>query len=161
MPDFGYACALVLAAVFVRAGVGKGVRPRDTAAGFAALGVPFPEAAARTVPVVELVLAVILLANPRPGGIAALALLAIFSVLLGGAVRRGVTTGCNCFGAARVEPVSRVDLVRNGLLALLAVAALGAPSPTVPDPLAAAAVVAVVGAGAWTLHSVRRRRTAL
>ena len=161
MSEFGYACAVVLAAVFVRAGVAKGVRPRATAAGFAALGVPAPEAAARTVPVVELVLAVMLLATPRPGGIAALALLAVFSVLLGGAVRRGVTTGCNCFGAARVEPVSRVDLVRNGLLGLLAVATLAAPSPTVPHPLAAAAAMTVVALGGGALHAVRRRRPGL
>ena len=145
----------------MRAGVAKGVRPRDTDAGFAALGVPAPEAAARAVPATELVLAVLLLAYPRPGGVAALALLVIFSVLLGGAVRRGVTTGCNCFGAARVEPVSRVDVVRNGLLALLAVAALGAPSPTVPHPVAAVVALAGVAAGAWALRAARRRRTAL
>jgi hypothetical protein len=161
MSDFGYTCAVALAAVFVRAGVAKGLRPRDTAAGFAALGVPAPEAAARGVPVAELVLAVMLLANPRPGGVAALALLAVFSVLLGGAVRRGVTGGCNCFGAARLEPVSGVDVVRNGLLAVLAVAALGAPGPTVPHPLAAAAAVAAVAAGALALHTVRRRSAAL
>jgi hypothetical protein len=157
MSDFGYASAVVLAAVFVRAGVAKGLRPRETVAGFVALGVPNPGATARVVPVAELVLAVMLLSSPRPGGVAALVLLAAFSALLGGAVRRGMTAGCNCFGAARVDPVSGVDLLRNGLLAVLAAAALLAPGPRIPGPVAAGAALAMVSAGAWILHSARRR----
>ena len=160
MSGFGYACAVVLAAVFVRAAVAKGVRPRDTAAGFAALGVPAPEAAARAVPAAELVLSVLLLAVPRPGGVAALVLLAVFSALLAGVVRRGVTVGCNCFGAARAGPVSGVDLLRNGLLAALAAAALLASSPQVPHPPAIAAAAALVAAGAGSLRLVRARRRA-
>lgn len=158
MSDFGYACAVVLAAVFVRAGVAKAVRGGSTLAGFAALGVPAPAVTARAVPFVELALAVSLLAAPRVGGAAALVLLATFTVFLAGAVRRGVTAGCNCFGAAGVVPVSGVDLVRNGLVALLAVAALLAPRPTAPHPVPAAVTIALVAAGALALHGAGRPR---
>jgi hypothetical protein len=159
MSGFGYACAVVLAAVFVRAGVAKAVRGDQTRAGFDALGVPAPAVTARTVPFVELVLAVALLALPRAGGVAALALLGAFTVVLAGAVRRGVTAGCNCFGAARVDPVSGIDLVRNGLLALLAAATLLAPAPEVPDPVAVAAVVVATAAGAVALRAAHGRRS--
>jgi hypothetical protein len=110
------------------------------------------------VPVTELVLAVMLLSNPRPGGVAALLLLAAFSVLLAGAVRRGVTAGCNCFGAARIEPVSGADLLRNVLLGLLAVAAVLTPDPTVPGPLAAVAAGLAVASGLLVLRAARRPR---
>ncbi|HWC10329.1 MAG TPA: MauE/DoxX family redox-associated membrane protein [Acidimicrobiales bacterium] len=158
MSGFGYACAVVLAAVFVRAGVAKVVRPRETTIGFAAVGVPSPGAAARAVPVAELVLAVLLLAVPRAGGVAAVVLLAVFSVLLAGGVRRGVTAGCNCFGAARVEPVSGIDLLRNGLLALLALAALLAPAPRAPGAAAIAVTVVLVTTGVAALTAARRAR---
>jgi len=158
MSGFGYACAVVLAAVFVRAGVAKAMRSPETVAGFAALGVPAPDATARVVPVVELLLAVLLLAVPQAGAIAALALLAAFSAILGQALRRGVTVGCNCFGAARVDPVSRVGLLRNGLLAVLAAAALLAPRPTVPGPTAAAITVVLAAAGVVLLRAARRPR---
>jgi hypothetical protein len=43
-------------------------------------------------------------------------------------VRRGVTTGCTCFGSVSTKPVSFADLVRNAALMLLAAAAiLGSP----------------------------------
>lgn len=157
MSGFGYACAVVLAAVFVRAGVAKAVRAEQTSAGFAALGVPAPSITSRAVPAVELVLAAALLAVPRAAGVAALALLAAFTVVLAAAVRRGVTAGCNCFGAARVDPVSGVDLLRNGLLASLAVGALLAPGPRAPGPAALAAVAAAVAGGALLLRIARVR----
>jgi hypothetical protein len=160
MSGFGYACAVVLAAVFVRAGVAKAARGETTRAGFAALGVPAADVTARTVPFAELALAVVLLAAPRVGGVAALLLLGVFTAFLAGAVRRGVTAGCNCFGAARVEPISPLDLVRNGLLALLAVAALAAVGPTAPDPLPAALVVAGVAGATWGLRTARGRQAA-
>ena len=159
MSGLGYACAVVLAAVFVRTGVAKAVRGGQTEAGFAALGVPTPAVTARAVPFVELALAVALLAAPRAGGVAALVLLGTFTVFLAGAVRRGVTAPCNCFGAARADPVSVVDLGRHGLLALLAVAALFAPEPRIPGPLAIAAVVVATVAGAVELRTAHRRRS--
>jgi uncharacterized membrane protein YphA (DoxX/SURF4 family) len=120
----GYVCALVLAAVFVRAAVVKLMRADETQAGFAALHLPAARPLARVVPLVELALAVTLIVVPRIGGVAALVLLAGFTVVLGRAIASGVTAPCNCFGAARAEPVSGRDILRNLVLAGLAVAAL-------------------------------------
>lgn len=155
MAELGYACALLLAAVFVRAGAAKLARPAATAASFTALGVPAAPAVARAVPVVELVTAAGLLAAPRIGAVAALVLLAAFSTLLARAVRAGADTPCNCFGSARADPVSPVDLLRNGLLAGLAVAALGASHPALSLPGAAVAL-AMFGAGSGVLAALRR-----
>ncbi|MGI9033935.1 MAG: hypothetical protein DLM65_03825 [Candidatus Aeolococcus gillhamiae] len=154
MAGFGYVCAVLLALVFVRAGTAKVARPAATAAGFAALGVPAAPAIARAVPLVELALAVALLAVPRAGGIAALVLLAGFSAFLARTVRAGVTVGCNCFGQAGAEPVSGRDLVRNAMLGLLAAAALGATRPTRPSAGAVATAVAAVAVDAVTLRLV-------
>lgn len=153
----GYACALVLAGVFVRAGVAKAVRPAETAAGFVALGVPASPVTARIVPVVELALAAILLAAPRAGGVAALVLLAAFTAFVGRTLRRGLAVPCNCFGAARAEPVSRVDLLRNLLLGGLAVAALLPSEPVLPEPGEALAALAAAGAGFAAFRAARGR----
>jgi hypothetical protein len=158
MVGFGYACAAVLAAVFVWAAVAKATRADPTARGFAAMGVPAPTVTARAVPLAELVLAATLLAAPRPGGVAALGVLAAFSALVARSVRRGVTVGCNCFGAARVDAVPGVDLLRNGMLAGLAAAALLAARPVVPNPAAVAAAAALVAAGVLVLRAARLRR---
>lgn len=118
---FGYACALVLAAVFVWAAAAKLARPAVTAAGFRALGVPRPAALARAVPVAELGTAVLLVAVPRVGGVVAVVVLAAFTVVIVRAIRQGLVTPCSCFGAVSARPVSKLDLVRNLMLAALAV----------------------------------------
>ena len=159
MDGLGYACALVLAAVFVRAGAAKVARPAQTTTSFAALGVPAAGAVARLVPVVEVLVAVALLAAPRAGGIGALALLLPFSAVLGRAVRAGSVVPCNCFGAARADPVSSIDVVRNVMLVALALVALSAGEPSVPVPAAAAAAVATTTAGSLVLAGMRRRRS--
>ncbi|HTJ76921.1 MAG TPA: MauE/DoxX family redox-associated membrane protein [Acidimicrobiales bacterium] len=157
MAGLGYACALLLAAVFVRAGAAKLARPGATAATFAQLRVPAAAALARTVPVVELLVAAGLLAAPRVGATVALVLLAGFSAVLARAVRSGTVAPCNCFGTARADPVSSSDLLRNGLLAALALAALAAGRPTLPSAAAALAGGAGFGAGAAILAAARRR----
>lgn len=156
MAGLGYTCALVLAAVFVRAAVAKAVRPAETAAGFAALEVPAPPVTSRVVPAVELVLAIVLLAAPRAGGGAALVLLAAFSAFVGRALHRGVSVPCNCFGSARAEPVSRIDLLRNLFLGGLAVAALIPTEPLLPEPWEAGAAFVVIGGGVTALRAARR-----
>ncbi|MGI9023079.1 MAG: MauE/DoxX family redox-associated membrane protein [Acidimicrobiales bacterium] len=156
---FGYASAVVLAGVFVRAGVAKAVRPAKTATGFAALGIPAAPAVARVVPAVELALAIALLAFPRIGAAVALVVLAAFSVFLVRAVRAGVTVGCNCFGQARADPLSSLDLVRNGLLGLLAAATLTADRPAVPGIVDLAVIMVAVAAGAAGLRSARGRHS--
>jgi hypothetical protein len=122
MHVLAYGAALALAAVFVRAAVAK-LRDRPaTAKGFAALGLP--AVAATVVPLAELALAVTLVLVPQWGAVFALAMLAGFTAFLVLALRSGVHAGCNCFGSARQRPVSLADVVRNAVLAALAVLAL-------------------------------------
>ena len=155
MADLGYACAVLLAAVFVRAGAAKLARPAATGATFAALRLPAAGGMARAVPLVELLVAVALLAVPRVGAAAAVVLLAAFSAVLARAVRAGLDTPCNCFGAARADPVSGGVLVRNGLLAGLAVAALAAPRPGT-SVAGAVLALAAFAAGFAVLAALRR-----
>jgi len=112
---------------------------------------------ARAVPVVELLSAVLLLVVPRVGAVAALLLLFGFSIFVGRAVRSGVVAPCNCFGAARSDPVSTADLMRNALLGALAVAAATAVRPERPGPLAVVTVAGAVAAGLIVMAAVRRR----
>ncbi|HEV2761291.1 MAG TPA: MauE/DoxX family redox-associated membrane protein [Acidimicrobiales bacterium] len=157
MDGFGYACALVLAAVFVRAGAAKLARPTTTATSFVALGVPAAGLAARAVPIVELLVAVALLAAPRVGALGALALLIPFTGVLARAVRSGSGAPCNCFGAARVDPVSTVDVVRNVLLVALGLTAVTATMPVVPGPAAVVATVIASACGLALLSALRTR----
>ena len=157
MAGFGYACAVVLAAVFVRAGVAKAVRPAETTAGFVALGVPAAALTARVVPALELLLALVLLALPRAGAIVAMVLLVTFTGFLARSLRAGLSAGCNCFGQASVRPLSGVDLLRNSLLVLTAAAALLAEEPVVPGPRAVALVLGGVAAGVAGLRWARAR----
>lgn len=150
MNDVGYAAALLLAGVFGWAGLAK-LRARDaTERTLRAFGLAAPRALAVGVPVVELSLAVGLVLVPAWAALAALAVLVGFSTILLRAMRAGVDVGCGCFGTARREPVSFVELVRNGGLAGGAVVAAQAASPVWPDLPAvivvttAAALAAVV-----------------
>ena len=156
--DAAYTAAVVLAVVLLLAAAAKLARPQEAARSFRGLGLPFPAPLARAVPAAELALAATLLAAPRAGGVGTLALLAAFSAVLGRAVRAGLTTPCACFGAVTTDPVSAAEIARNGLLALLAAAALGATRPRLPDPLAVLAVAATVAAGWGGLAALRRRR---
>ncbi len=153
---FYYLCALVLAAVFVAAAAAKIARPPATVKAFATLGVPAPETIARAVPAAELVVAVLLVAVPRAGGVAALVLLVAFTAVLVRALRAGVRTPCRCFGGVREDPISRADVVRNAMLAALAITATAAGEPQAPSPGAAVLVAAVVIAGFAALRVIRR-----
>lgn len=133
MTDVGYCAALVLAVVFAWAGISKlGARAR-TARTFRALGLPAAASLAVAVPAVELALAIGLVLAPGWAAAGALALLAAFSVFLARAVRAGVDVGCGCFGSAGDDPVSYVELLRNGLLGIAALLALATPAPVAPD----------------------------
>lgn len=155
--ELGMAAAGVLAATFAWAGAAKLGRPSETAAGFAALGLGAAAALARIVPALELLLAVALLVAPRIGGAVALVLLAAFCVVLVRALRRGVKVRCACFGQAGGPALSVVDLVRNGLLGLLAGLALAADQPRVPSLPASGLMASAVLAGAAGLLALRRR----
>jgi hypothetical protein len=146
-----YVAALVLAGLLAWAGVAKLARPRTTAAAFAALGVP----GARLVPLLELVVAALLVTWPAVGGWSAAALLLAFGAVLVRAARRGV--GCACFGAAPSQPASAWELVRNGGLLVLAVAAARS-RPGVPGLAEAVLVTTAVAIGALGLAVARARR---
>lgn len=159
MNEVAYATALVLAAVFAWAGAVKLADRRRTAATFAGLGLPGPAVLAGAVPAAELVLAAGFVVVPRAAAAVSLVLLAAFTAVLVRAVRAGADVGCGCFGSARAEPVSGVEVLRNACLAGAAVVVLAGSEPAAPGVEAvvlvgtAVAVVAVVLA----LADLRRR----
>ena len=159
MSEVGYAAALLLAGVFGWAGLAK-FRTRDqTARTFRAFGLAAPDTLAVGVPVTELVLAVGLVVVPGWAALGALAVLAGFTTVLVRAMRAGVDVGCGCFGTAKREPVSFVELVRNGLLAVAAVTAAFAPRPDLPglDAVVLVGTAAAIGALVLALAELRRR----
>jgi hypothetical protein len=158
--DVGYCMAVFLTGVFVVAAAAKVRTPWATATTFRRLGVPAADATARTVPVVELVVATVLLAAPRAGAVAALVLLIAFTVVLARAVQRGVDVSCGCFGAASSDPVTRVTLLRNALLVAAAgCASLLASAPRVPSFAAVVLVSTTVMLGAIAVAAAEVRRT--
>jgi hypothetical protein len=155
----GYAAALALAAVFLIAGLAKLALRPITVENFRQLGLPRPAVFAVAVPLVEVALAVALIAYPIVGGVAALCTLAAFNALLYRRVRQGSNAPCGCIGRPTDrEPVSRRELARNGGLALLAVGALVA-EPTWPSA-AEIAVVSVAFALGWAALRLIARPTA-
>lgn len=154
---FGTAAAVVLALVLVFAAGSKARDRVGTQRSFTALGVPAPRVAAVVVPLIELATAVALLLRPAVGAVVALVVLAFFTTFLAGRLRAGVTAPCRCFGGTGTRPLSVVELVRNGELALLAIAALAAPHPEQPTVADLVVLAAVVVVGAAGLALVRRR----
>lgn len=91
----------------------------------------------------------VLLAVPglRRGGLGlAMTLLVAFGAAIAAALRRGERTACRCFGASRV-PLGKRHLVRNGLLAAVAVLALVSGDVRPADPVG----LAVAGTAAGVL----------
>jgi hypothetical protein len=72
----------------------------------------------------------------------ALVLLALFSVVLGAAVRKNADISCNCFGPSE-RRVSWYDVARNGLLGLGCAGGLWAWLISAPGHLSPALVVAL------------------
>jgi len=105
-------------------------------------------------PGVELVVAVALVVfwGPVPG-VVALAMLAVFTVALVRAQARRVP--CVCFGAgASAAPPGAAAVVRNGVLAALAVLAIGSPS----GAEAGATIGWCIGFGVVTAAAIRAAR---
>lgn len=97
----------------------------DRAAGGAALTVVGAEAA----------IAAGLVLAPRPAMAAALALFALFWLVILFALMRRRPIVCNCFGG-RARPISGLDLVRNGALVAVCAFFLLAPPATAIAPAA-------------------------
>jgi thiol-disulfide isomerase/thioredoxin len=167
---------LLLAGVFLVAGGAKLADrdgSREALAGFGLTrGI---SQAAVLLPVVELAAAGLLIpaGTARWGALLALALLAVFSLAIASALRRGETPDCHCFGGLRSAPAGRVTLARNAVLTALAgfvvlagwgdggaspVRWLGELSPAGVVALASAVVLAlVVGAGSAILVTLLRQ----
>ncbi len=128
---------LALAAVFALAAVTKLGRREDTESTLAAFGIPAalrrPTAAA--LPLAELAVAVALLpaASAPYAAVAAVLMLAGFSIAVARVLIRGDQVDCNCFGSLGSDEVSRSTLVRDLALLVpaifLAVVTWGDPGP--------------------------------
>jgi peroxiredoxin/uncharacterized membrane protein YphA (DoxX/SURF4 family) len=116
---------LVLAAVFVVAGLAK-LRDRSgTAASVIAFGVPevLGRPVAELMPIAEVVCAVALVAVSTAwwGAVAVLVLLLLFTAAISVSLARGRAPDCHCFGQLHAKPVGWTTLVRNGALLGVAV----------------------------------------
>jgi uncharacterized membrane protein YphA (DoxX/SURF4 family) len=151
---------VVLAAVFAVAGVAKLRDPSGTLRDFEGLGLPRARVLVVFVPVVELSVAALLVIVPAAGALGALVTLAFFTTFLVGRLRAGVTAPCACFGSARRDPLSGVEIARNLALVALAVVALATDRPVRPTLLDVVVVLAPVLVAAVVLGGVRRRRRA-
>jgi uncharacterized membrane protein YphA (DoxX/SURF4 family) len=119
---------LILAAVFLTAGLAKLADLPGSRAAVAGFGVP--ERAARplgtALPLLELATALALLpaAGARAGALAAAVLLGVFCVAITHSMRHGRAPECHCFGQVHSAPAGARTLARNGGLLALAVAVL-------------------------------------
>jgi thiol-disulfide isomerase/thioredoxin len=115
----------LLAVVFTVAAVAKLLdltRSRRTMAAFG-LSSRLAGPAGNTLPFVELAAAILLVIEPtaQVGGILALVLLLAFIGGMSYALAQGRTPDCNCFGQIAAEPIGWRTMVRNVILAGLAV----------------------------------------
>jgi len=116
---------LLLAGVFLLAGVTKLFDRAGTGKALREFGLPaaLAEPLAVLLPLAELAVVVILFAADLAwyGAAAALVLLTIFIVAMITAILRGRKPDCHCFGQLHSEPVGWSTLIRNVVLALVAV----------------------------------------
>jgi thiol-disulfide isomerase/thioredoxin/uncharacterized membrane protein YphA (DoxX/SURF4 family) len=115
---------LVLAGVFVVSGVAKLLDLAGSQKAMREFGLPEPLAriAGIGLPIAELAVAVLLLpaATAPYAGWAAFLLLAAFIAGISYNLARGNTPDCHCFGQLQSEPIGPATLIRNGVLAALA-----------------------------------------
>lgn len=95
---------------------------------------------------VAIVVAVVVPLSAPVGFGLALALSTVFGVAVAGALRRGDRVPCRCFGATQT-PIGPVHLVRNGVLAAVAVAGLAVKVAGPAGELHLAGVVVAASAG--------------
>lgn len=132
-----YLASIALGLVFGVAGVSK-LNDRDgTSQMLAMFGVPdkLIPVAAILLPLSEIVVAIALwpAATARWGAFAALILIGIFSGAVAWNLVQGKQPDCRCFGQLSAKPIGKWTLVRNGVLALLALFLLLVDKPaTIP-----------------------------
>ena len=160
------AAPLVVAGVFLLSGVAKLGDVSDGVRGLREMEVPdvlVRDWVARAHPIAEIVIALGLLVLPTPwrvvAAVAAVGLMAAYTVLVIAAVRRARDVQCNCFGR-RSEVINGRTAARNlALLALAIVALLDCLAPAAPitrmfsglDPLVWSAVLVVTAGVAWLI----------
>ena len=119
---------LVLAGVFVVAGTAKLLDRGGTRRALASFEIPSRLAGplAAALPWMELAVAAALVPRVSAwwGSLGALGLLLAFTATIARSLARGDRPDCRCFGQFRAAPVGWPTLVRNGVLAALAVAVL-------------------------------------
>lgn len=131
------AVRVLLAGVFAVAGGSKLIDRPAARESFAAFGIPAiviaPLAAA--LPIVELAIAWLLLTSRGVwwGGVGAVGLLLMFTVVIAVNLAQGRTPACHCFGQLHPTPIGWATLARNGILAVAAVVLVSQGSGTV-DP---------------------------
>lgn len=115
---------LLLAAIFVVAGVAKLADLSGSRQGLLGFGVPEPLARplGGLLPIAELGIGLMLVpaATAWWASVGALALLLTFVVAIGVSLARGQAPDCHCFGQIHSAPVGWSTLARNGLLAAIA-----------------------------------------
>jgi uncharacterized membrane protein YphA (DoxX/SURF4 family) len=115
------ASRLVLALVFLVAGVAKLFDREGSRQAIVAFGLPLrlSRPGAVLLPVAEIGAAVALVPNAsaRWGALAALALLTMFIGGISANMARGRAPDCHCFGQLRAEPIGASTLIRNAVLA--------------------------------------------
>lgn len=154
----GYVAALVVAATFAVAASSKLRDPAGTARDFDALGLPRPRTFALFVPIAELSVVALLVIVPAGGAVGALVTLAFFTTFLLGRLRAGIVAPCACFGSARRDPLSGLEIARNLGLMGLAAAALATDRPVRPTALDVVVVGVPVALAVLALGTARRRR---
>lgn len=115
---------IILAVVFLVAGIGKLLDLKGSKS--AMLGFGLPESLARpaaiALPIVELITAVLLIPKSTAwwGAILAFLLLAAFVAGIAYNMSKGRAPDCHCFGQIHSEPAGPRTLIRNGLLGAVA-----------------------------------------
>jgi uncharacterized membrane protein YphA (DoxX/SURF4 family)/peroxiredoxin len=152
MGTFVLAVRVVLAVVFVTAGVAKLLDLRGSRKALQDFGVPrrWVRAGAVLLPLAELAIAVALLFPPsaRWGAVAGLVLLLAFVAGIARALSRGQAPDCHCFGQIHSAPAGRGTLARNAGLAGLAVVVIAAgPGPSITGWIEDRTAIELVAAG--------------
>src|SRR4051794_25708998 len=127
---------VLLAAVFVTAGVGKLLDLEGSRSAMRDFGVPegLTRLTGTLLPIAELAAAVMLILKPtaQAGAVLALLLLLGFIGGISNALRKGMAPDCHCFGQIHSAPAGPETLIRNGVLAALALfAAIQGPGPAI------------------------------
>jgi methylamine dehydrogenase accessory protein MauD len=118
------AARLVLAAVFVVAGLAKLLDAKGSGQALVGFGVPerLAQPLGTVLPLAELAIAIALipLATAWWGALGALVLLGLFVAGIGFNLARGRRPDCHCFGQLYSKPVGAETLVRNAVLLVIA-----------------------------------------